>query len=184
MPAPVARPTRWPLTSRMLHAISALAVFGMFASGWWMTSLGYYDSWYHRAPWWHKSFGLTLLALTLWRVITRLLTTAPPAHGSALEQRAAHGGHLLLYILLFSVLLTGYLISTAEGSGVSVFGWFTVPALITPFRDQATIAGSIHWYCAWALVILATGHGLFALKHHFIDRHDTLTRMFSGRSRH
>ncbi|MCM2972448.1 cytochrome b [Larsenimonas suaedae] len=174
---PATRPVQWNLTIRSLHWLSALAVIGLFSSGWWMTGLGYYDPWYHQAPWWHKSFGITLLAVTALRVGTRLVTAAPPTQGALLERRAAHAGHFLLYALLVSVMVTGYLISTAEGKGIDVFGWVTVPALLTPFKDQATIAGSIHWYCAWALVILAAGHALFAIKHHVIDKHDTLRRM-------
>lgn len=75
------------------------------------------------------------------------------------------------------VMTSGYLISTAEGRGVSVFGWFEVPAVISDLPNQATLAGNIHWYSALLLILLAAGHALAALKHHFIDRHDTLTRM-------
>ncbi|EPB8012941.1 cytochrome b [Pseudomonas aeruginosa] len=47
--------------------------------------------------------------------------------------------------------------------------------------DQADVAGEIHLYLAWALVVFAVLHALAALKHHFVDRDPTLKRML-GRS--
>ncbi|GAB7194875.1 hypothetical protein OS11_11470 [Dickeya oryzae] len=83
-------------------------------------------------------------------------------------------------MLLFSILISGYLISTAEGQPISVFGWFSVPATLSGIQNQADSAGKIHLYLAWSVVILSVLHALAALKHHFIDRDVTLKRM-SGR---
>ena len=68
--------------------------------------------------------------------------------------------------------------TTADGRGIAVFGLFEVPATLTSIPDQADVAGAIHEYLAWALVIFAGLHALAALKHHFIDRDATLVRMF------
>lgn len=176
------RPERWHPASMALHWSSTALIAGLFASGWWMTGLSYYDSWYHRAPWWHKSFGLTLAALLILRVAARLAFPRPQALGHLHARRAAHVGHLLLYLLLCTVLVAGYLISTAEGRGVSVFGIVELPALISPFRDQATLAGTVHWYVAWSLIVAGVGHGLLAVKHHVIDRDATLIRMLGRRA--
>jgi cytochrome b561 len=86
-------------------------------------------------------------------------------------------GHSVLYLGLFLVMMSGYLISTADGRAISVFGLFDVPALITSIPNQADSAGLVHEYAAWALVIFAVVHALAALKHHFIDRDATLKRM-------
>lgn len=172
----------WGWVSIAVHWASALAIFGLFALGWWMTGLGYYDHWYHLAPWWHKSIGIVVLLVSVFRVVWRLVQPTPAAHGKPLEQWAAHVGHGLIYALMFVVMISGYLISTAEGEGISVFGWFTVPALVSGLPDQAVLAGDVHWYAAWALVILALGHGLAAFKHHWMDRQDTLTRMLTSRA--
>ncbi|GAB2784287.1 cytochrome b [Halomonas shantousis] len=171
----------WGGVSIGLHWLSALAVFGLFALGWWMTGLGYYDRWYQLGPWWHKSLGLLLLAVTVLRVVWRLMQPTPRAHGHRAERWAAHAGHWLLYVLMFVVMISGYLIPTAEGRGISVFGLFEVPALVSGLPNQATVAGDVHWYAAWALVILAMGHMLAAFKHHWKDRHDTLIRMLDPR---
>lgn len=171
----------WGMVSIMLHWVSALAIIGLFALGWWMTNLGYSDAWYNRAPWWHKSLGLLLLGLSLVRVFWRLLQPVPSLDGPRWEKRAAQCGHVLMYLALFVVLFSGYLISTAKGQGVSVFDWFTVPALVSELPSQATLAGEIHWYAAWALMVLAAGHALASLKHRLIDRDDTMRRMVDPR---
>ena len=84
---------------------------------------------------------------------------------------------LLVSALGLVVMIAGYLISTADGVGISVLGWFEVPALVSGLPDQADVAGQIHFYLAWALVIFSGLHALAALKHHFIDRDATLKRM-------
>lgn len=160
-----------------IHWITALLVAGLFILGYWMLTLGYYDSWYRLGPWWHKSVGLTLLALTVFRLIWSLLTPKPKALGTPLEKVGARLGHALIYGLLFVTMVSGYLISTADGRGISVFDWFEVPALITGIPQQEDIAGVIHWYAALALIIVAVGHGLAAIKHHVVNRDSTLRRM-------
>ena len=167
----------WGVISIALHWLSALTIVGLFFLGWWMTDLGYFDTWYNLAPWWHRSIGMLLLLATVLRIVWRFVQPTPVAQGSRWERLAAHLGHIVLYALMLTVLASGYLISTARGRGVSVFDWFEVPALISDLPNQASIAGEIHWYSALALMILAGGHALAALKHHFFDRHDTFVRM-------
>lgn len=168
------------LTSILLHWIGALAVFGLFGLGLWMVGLNYYSSWYRTAPDIHKGIGVLLFMLMLIRLLWRLVSAGPAplaAHGAA-TRLATRLGHGLLYLGIFAVMVSGYLISTADGRPISVFGWFQVPATLTSIPNQEDLAGLIHEYLAWALVILAALHGLAALKHHFIDRDQTLLRMF------
>ena len=60
----------WGLVSILLHWVGALAIIGLFALGWWMTGLDYYDRWYNLGPWWHRSVGMLLLLATLIRLGT------------------------------------------------------------------------------------------------------------------
>lgn len=168
------------LTSILLHWIGALAVFGLFGLGLWMVGLNYYSSWYRTAPNIHKSIGILLFLLMLVRLLWRFLSAGPAplaSHGAAIRLMTRLG-HGLLYLGIFAVMLSGYLISTADGRPISVLGWFEVPALLTSIPNQEDVAGLVHEYLAWGLVILAGLHGLAALKHHFIDRDPTLLRMF------
>lgn len=165
------------MVSIVIHWLTAVMVIGLFALGYWMLTLSYYDSWYRLGPWWHKSFGISLLALTVMRLTWKVLNPTPQPLGSRFEQIGARLGHALIYALLFVTMISGYLISTADGRGISVFDGFEVPALITSIPQQEDIAGLVHWYAALALVILAAGHALAALKHHIINKDDTLKRM-------
>ena len=171
--------TAYGLLSIGMHWLVALAVFGLFGLGLWMVELDYYSSWRHTAPELHKGIGLCLFALMLLRLLWRFVSPPPASLSSysRLTRLGAKLGHSILYLGLFAVMLAGYLISTADGRGISVFGWFDVPASITSIPEQEDVAGAVHFYLAWGLVILAGLHGLAALKHHFIDRDTTLLRM-------
>lgn len=170
---------RYGLLSIVLHWGVALTVFGLFALGLWMVGLDYYDSWRKAGPDLHKSIGLTLFAVMVIRLAWRLISPPPPPLDSysKVTRIGAHLVHLFLYAALFAVMIAGYLISTADGVGIPVFGLFEVPALVSGLSGQAETAGTIHLYLAWAIVVFAVLHGLAALKHHFIDHDVTLKRM-------
>ena len=168
---------RWSRPIVILHWISALAVVGMFASGLWMVDLTYYSDWYKTAPHWHKSVGLILLAITVIRLVARIITSRPPSYGTHLEKGLSHAAHGLLYTLIIALFASGYLISTADGRGIDVFNWFSVPAIEELIENQEDIAGEIHFYIAWSVIVLAIIHGLAALKHHFFSKDETLKQM-------
>lgn len=171
--------TRYGYLSLLIHWLVAIVVYGMFALGLWMVSLGYYDTWYHQAPEIHKSIGMLLFFIMLFRVVWRFISPPPKplASYSKLTKFASITVQLLIYIILFSILISGYLISTADGQAISVFGWFDVSALFTGAAEQADTAGEIHLYLAWAVVLLSILHAFAALKHHFLDGDITLKRM-------
>ncbi len=169
----------WGAISIAIHWITAITVIGLFALGLWMTGLSYYDQWYKTAPFIHKSVGILLLFLTIFRVIWRVKNPTPqslPSH-TKWEKKLAHLMHLALYALLFSTITAGYLISTADGRAISVFDWFEVPATITSIPKQEDIAGFVHLYLAWTIIIMVVMHGLAAIKHHIINKDATLKRM-------
>ncbi|WP_394229187.1 cytochrome b [Shewanella colwelliana] len=167
------------LTSIAMHWVSALVVFGLFGLGFWMVELTYYSSWYKTAPDIHKSLGVLLFVATLIRLIWGKLNPKPKAlaHHKVWEQRIGALVHQALYLLLLSIMVSGYLISTADDRGIEVFGWFEVPSLGLLFDDQADLAGLVHQYFAYSLMGLVLLHALGAMKHHFIDKDLTLIRM-------
>ncbi|QTH63728.1 cytochrome b [Psychrosphaera ytuae] len=162
----------------IIHWLSAIAVFGLFFVGIWMVDLSYYSEWYRTAPDLHKSVGLTLLALTLFRVFWVLINPKPQALAeSKLEQSAGKLGHSALYILLLVIMVSGYLISTADGRGIEVFGLFEVPSLGEFIENQEDVAGDIHEWGAYILMGVVALHIVAALKHHFLNKDRTLIRM-------
>jgi len=161
----------------IIHWLMALAIIAMFALGLWMTGLNYYDTWYHKAPDIHKSVGMLLLFLLFFRLAWVAVNVKPEIMGQVWERMIALMVHRMHYVLMLLVMVSGYLIPTAKGEGVSVFGWFSVPATIANIAKQADISGFIHYWGAWAMIGLAAMHTGAALKHHFIDGDTTLTRM-------
>lgn len=172
--------SRFGLIAIALHWLVALTVFSLFALGWWMTELDYYDSWYKQGPWWHKSIGILLFMAVIFRLCWRFFTPPPQPLSShqPWEIKAAHRVHLLLYLLLLMIMLSGYLISTADNRAIEVFGWFSIPATITSIPNQEDAAGWLHLVLASSLIGLVLLHAAAALKHHFIDRDGTLKRIF------
>jgi len=160
-----------------LHWLMAVMVAGLFVLGDFMTRLDYYHPWYYAAPDWHRGVGVMAAMLLLLRWWWRLANPLPAIAGPRWERLAALLVHRLFYLLMTVVTLSGYLITTAKGQGIDVFGLFSVPATLHGAKSQADIAGEIHRLSAWALMGLAPLHGLAALKHHFIDRDATLRRM-------
>ena len=170
---------RWGAVSIALHWLSALAVFGLFALGLWMTGLTYYDRWYHDAPYFHKSLGALLFIATAVRLGWRLAMGHPAeiTGHTPWERRVARLVHAALYLLLFGVMVSGYFITTADGRPLEVFGRFAVPATLSGIDGQEDIAGVVHLVLAVSLVVLALLHAAASAKHHFIDHDRTLLRM-------
>ncbi len=166
--------------ARVLHWGMALAIVAMFGLGVWMRSLGYYDPWYTRAPDLHRSVGILLLALLAVRLLWKLANPTPSdRHLSRMERYTSRMTHTLFYLLLFALMIAGYLISTADGRPISVFGLFDVPAIYVRKGLEET-AGRVHEYLAYILMAIVGLHAAAALKHHVIDKDPTLTRMWRG----
>lgn len=171
------------LISVGLHWLMALLIFGLFALGLYMTDLGYYDPWYKKGPDLHRSLGLIVALLLLARLAWRRVSPKPlpqPNH-QPWEHRLAELTHKGLFALLGLILISGYLISTADGRPVSLFGWTEIPALISDIDGQEDAAGAVHLWLAWTLIALVALHAAGALKHQLIDGDGTLSRIF-GRS--
>jgi len=167
---------RYGLVSVTFHWASAVMAAGLFGSGLWMAGLSYADSWYHSAPAMHKAAGLVFVAVVLARLAWKGLQQRPEEIGTPSERMLARAVHGLLYALLATLFLSGYLVATARGHGIDVFGLFTVPAVAAIGRN-VSIAGSIHLWAAWTLAALTAVHAAGALKHHFIHRDRVLVRM-------
>ncbi len=168
--------------SRALHWLMALAIVCMFGLGLWMVDLDYYSPYYHSAPDFHKSVGILLLIALALRFGWRFASTKPADDElSRLERTVSRIVHWGFYPLLLALMVSGYLMSTADGRPIDVFGLFSVPS---PGENKGLedAAGAVHAWLAYAVIVLAAFHAAAAIKHHVIDRHRTLSRMWSGPS--
>ena len=170
---------KYGLIAKVIHWLVALTVIGLFAVGLWMVELDYYSAWYTKAPYYHKSVGIVLAMIMLFRLAWKFanISPNPVSNHSAREVLGAKIAHWLFYILILMMIISGYLISTADDRSIEVFGVFEVPALGSVFENQEDTAGLIHEWLAYVLIALASFHALAALKHHVLDKDDTLKRM-------
>ena len=111
------------------------------------------------------------------RLGTELRYPRRPPRGARYERALARLTHRLLYVLLFAVPLSGWLMSSARGFPVSWFGFFQLPDLVPKNKVLYQALLTTHGILAWTLGIVATVHLLAALKHHFVLKDDVLRRM-------
>ncbi len=129
----------------------------------------------------HKSVGITILGLALLRVCWRFISP-PPALPTAMpgwQIWASKLSHAVLYVLLFLLPISGWLMSSASAYTVSWFGLFELPDLVAPSKALKELLIDAHHLLGKALFIIALLHIAAALKHHFVDKDDILKRMIS-----
>lgn len=127
----------------------------------------------------HKSFGLTILVLAIVRLVWRWLNPVPDLSTETRpwERVLANVSHFLLYALIFTLPLTGWMMSSAKNYPVSWFKLFQVPDLVSPSEPLFRQMRDLHHLLFDVLVAVAVLHVAGALKHHFVDRNDVLKRM-------
>ncbi|WP_339928816.1 cytochrome b [uncultured Brevundimonas sp.] len=128
----------------------------------------------------HKSVGLTILVLTLARLLWRIFNPAIPLPDATprWQKIIARSSHVLFYILLIGLPLGGWAASSAAGRAIEWFGLFTWPGLPVPLdRDLAKTFITAHGTGVKVLYVLIGLHVLGALKHHFVNRDNVLHRM-------
>ena len=172
--------SRYGLVAVLLHWIIAAGVVGEFALGLYMTGMGYYDPMSQKLPHLHESLGILLAGAILLRIAWSVANPRPaPGRGVGPVVRVVSRlVQFCMQLLLVAIVVFGYLLSTAEGEGISVFGWFTLPAVVdTAVKGEEDLFSFLHYWLAWTVIALACLHMLGALKHHFVDRDGTLRNM-------
>ena len=168
---------RYTSTAIVLHWLLALGLLGAFCVGVYMSDLPFSPTRLKLYNW-HKWAGITILTLSLVRLLWRL-THRPPADlpMPAWQRVAAHGTHHLLYLLFFAVPLVGWAYSSAAGFPVVVFGLLPLPDFVSPDKALAESIKPWHGYLAYAMATLVVLHVAGAVKHHLVDRDGLVARM-------
>jgi len=168
------------LVTRLTHWVMAVGIVAMFALGLWMVNLTYYSPYYRTAPDIHRSVGILLLILLVARFVWRIANPKPgDSELRPWERTAARIVHWGFYPLLLALMVSGYLISTADGRPIEVFNWFSVPSLVHE-KGMEDPAGYVHEILSYITIAVIALHAAASLKHHFIDRNRVLKRMWSG----
>ena len=173
---------RYTPPARLLHWLMAALLIGLLALGFYMSDLPLSPEKLQLYAW-HKWAGVTAFLLALVRLAWRASHRPPalPAQMPPLERLAAHLGHWGLYALMLAIPLSGWLMSSAKGFQTVWFGVLPLPDLLAKDKALGNLLETVHVVLNYTLIAVLLGHVGAALKHHFIDRDDVLTRMLPRR---
>ena len=172
---------QWGAVARALHWGMAALILGQLALGWLASDMA-------RSPekiqWMtgHKSLGITILLLAVFRIAWRLL------HGRPIEtpglprwtRWASSASHAALYAVMLFLPLSGWLVASASRLPWKLWWWLDWPRLTGPDPALKERAEALHEAGAWLLAGLLVVHVAAALWHHFARRDRVLERMWRG----
>ena len=168
---------RWGSVAKFFHWIVALGILGNGVWGLLMTGMAPSMSKINIYAL-HKSIGLTVLALFALRLAWRLYDGAPPDEAMPRWQRfGAHVTHVVLYGFILALPLSGWLFNSLHGYLLQWFKLFNLPALAARNDDLSELAGEVHEWLFYLLLVVVIGHAGAALKHHYFDQDNVLRRM-------
>ncbi|PZP56030.1 MAG: hypothetical protein DI586_05065 [Micavibrio aeruginosavorus] len=136
----------------------------------------------------HKSLGLSVLVLSVVRLLWRLGHKPPalPAHMPTWEKWGARLSHYGFYFFMIFVPFSGWVLVSTSSFGMptmwfNLFEWPHIPGLDTMTdgtKEQVNQwSETFHVYMAYAMLGLLFLHIGAALKHHFIDKDNVMHHM-------
>ncbi len=175
---------RYTKTAVILHWLIALLIFVAFPLGLYMhdlplspTKLRLYS--------YHKWIGVAVFLIAVARVFWRS-THRPPLMPDTMlrwEKLVAESVHYLLYMLIFIVPVTGWLMSSAKGFQTVWFSVLPLPDLVGKNKELGDTLHEVHETLNYIMLGLVIAHVGAALKHHLIERDDVLARMIPSLAR-
>jgi cytochrome b561 len=150
---------RYNAISQSLHWITAILVLATLPIAWVMINMAPNNPWVGTLFMIHKSPGVTIFAVVAFRILWRGLNPAPPLPWTLdpWEAWAARISHVLLYLILLAMPISGYIYSAASNHPVKYFGLFTLP-LLPEDKPLAEAAGEVHEALSWAVYALVGLH--------------------------
>ena len=171
---------KYPILMRLMHWIVALIILGMIGVGWYMAGLDKSVSYKYDLYFWHKSFGVLVIFLLFARLVIRWASRVPPLPDTipGYEKKLAHLVHWALYLLIFLVPVSGYIMSDAGGHDIPLFN-LIMPSFLEKNPDLASRLHDVHVTIPYVLLGIIVLHILGAIKHRYFDKseHDVLRRM-------
>jgi cytochrome b561 len=131
----------------------------------------------------HRSLGITIFGLVLFRVAWRLRHRPPPLPKSVgrLQKVFAHLTQAGLDFVFVAMPLAGYVNAAAAGHAVSLFGFVSIPPLLPVNGRLAQLAIAAHLVGQYLVYLLVGLHIAGALQHTLVKRDRVLDRMLPRR---
>jgi cytochrome b561 len=177
MPVETLRPACYTGTAIVLHWLMALGLVATFALGLYM----------HELPVsprrlvlyaWHKWAGVTLFLLLCLRLAWRFAHPPPPPPPMpAWQLVTARAVHVLLYVFMIAVPVSGWLMSSAKGFTTVWFGVVPLPDLVARDKALGEVLTVVHRTLNFGFAAAVLLHVGAALKHQFITKDGLMARM-------
>ena len=170
-------------TAKILHWLMALLLFAMLGLGFYMSDLPLSPQKLQLYSW-HKWAGVSAFLLLVIRLAWRLTHQPPelPIQTPKIQQWAAHLGHGALYVLMLVIPLSGWLMSSAKGFQTVWFGVLPIPDLLEKNKELGAVLAEVHELLNIILIVVLLIHIAAAIKHHVLDKDNTLHRMLPSKS--
>ena len=172
---------RYSTGTKILHWLIAIIVIAMLAVSFFLGDLP--KQYKPTAFFVHKSFGLTVLFLMIIRLLWVSLTGKPnlPITVSFWQKALARSVQFSLYLFLFAMPLSGWIMAVSANKAPSFFGLFHANLPIEPNKTLAHLMNDLHTVFAWTLIALILLHIAGGLKHYLIDKDRVLQSMLPER---
>lgn len=158
-------PTAYGSVQKTLHWLMALFVLSQFVIAWIFTNLPKNNLLRGQLFQVHALIGLFVFLLVILRIFWRSSNprVLPLDTLSSIEKTASGSVHLFLYLAMVLMPLSGYVMVTAKGHDLNVFGWI-IPSLMHNL-NAAAIGKVAHIYLGYCLLLMITLHSIGALIH-------------------
>jgi len=152
-----------------LHWLAAVLVLGQIAFGWFLEGIprgtpmrGFYVNW-------HKSTGITIAVLIVFRLAWRLSHPPPPLPSfvPVWERVVSRVSHVALYACMLIMPLSGYIASNFSKHGVKLFNVILLPPWGGDDKGIYAVFNTTHVVTSYLFVGLIALHVLAAIRHAF-----------------
>lgn len=169
-------------TARALHWLTALFVLSSIPAGVVMIEEGLPRALQNGLFMFHKNIGVVILLLVVARLVVRAVNPPPPLPSFVPSGQAklAHAVHMLLYLLLIVMAVSGYVRVVSGGFPLEVWDAIGVPRLAPRSDAIAGLASQVHWIVRFGLVALILVHIGAAIYHGMVRRDGIVRRMWPG----
>ncbi|QUM88721.1 cytochrome b [Moritella sp. 36] len=164
----------------IFHWLVGLSMITVLIMGMYMVENKVYSLYY-----WHRSLGLSLFIFAIYRLILRVKEGLPKPKLSytKIEKNLSRLVQILLLASTILMPISGILMTTMNGFGLILFDLVFVTPTPDPINSMlGDLSKTIHVTCGWIMAGTLLLHVSGAMKHHIIDRDDTLKSMLKLKS--